>query len=98
MDLTNFTISFILSFEIINVVLPDPNIFLWIAASVAYATAVNPNSIKTLLTNGLSTFFIKDDLVFINYYNWVIANFMLADKLFAKALQSFETCVLVNNN
>ena len=36
-------ISFISSFKIINVVLPDPNIFLTIAASVAVAAAVNPN-------------------------------------------------------
>ena len=30
------------------------NIFLWIAASVSDAAAVNPNGIKTLLANGLS--------------------------------------------
>ena len=47
-------ILFISSFKIINVVVPDPNIFLWIAASVA---AVNPNGIKRLLANGLNTFF-----------------------------------------
>ena len=45
-------ISFISSLEIINVVLPDPNIFLWTAASVADAAAVNPDGIKTVLTNG----------------------------------------------
>ena len=28
----------------------------------------------------------------------VFGNFVLADKLFAKALQSLETCVSVNNN
>ena len=50
--------SFISSFEIINVVVPDPKIFFWIAASVAYAADVNPNGIKTVLANGLSTFFI----------------------------------------
>ena len=50
-------ISFISSFEFINVVIPDPNIFLWIATSVADDAAVNPNGIKTLLANGLSTFF-----------------------------------------
>ena len=31
-------------------------------------------------------------------YNWVFDNFILADELFAKALQSLKTCVLVNNN
>ena len=41
----------------------DPNIFLWIAASVA-DTALNLNGIKTLLANGFSTFFIKGNPVF----------------------------------
>ena len=70
-------ISFISSFEIINVVVhgpksegrPDPNIFLWIFASLgaaAAAAAVNPNGIKKLLANGLSTFFIKGNPVFNN--------------------------------
>ena len=36
---------------------PDSNIFLWIAASIADAAAVNPNGIKTLLANGLRTFY-----------------------------------------
>ena len=35
---------------------------LWIAASVANAATVNPNSVKTLLVNG----FIKGNLVFSN--------------------------------
>ena len=59
------------SFEIINVVrlaksegrAPDPNIFLWVAAAAA---AINPNGIKTFLTNGLSTFTIKNNPVFSN--------------------------------
>ena len=46
-------ISFFSLLEIINAVTPDPNIFLWIAASVADTAAVNPNGIKTLLANGL---------------------------------------------
>ena len=46
-DLTIFIISFISSFEIGNVVLWDPNIFLWVVASVAAAATVNPNGIKT---------------------------------------------------
>ena len=45
---------------------PDPNIFLRIAASVTDATAVNPNGIKTLLANGLSTIFAKGNPVFSN--------------------------------
>ena len=65
-----------------------------------------------LLGNGLSTFPIKGNPVFNNspkhlprnppdypiLCNWVFYNFILADEPFAKALQSFETCVLVNNN
>ena len=30
--------------------------------------------------------------------NWVYKNFILADKPFAKALRTFKTCVLVNDN
>ena len=44
-----FSIS---SFDIINVGVPDPIIFLCIPASTADAAAVNPNGIKTLLANG----------------------------------------------
>ena len=56
--------SFISSFEIIKVVFPDPNIFLCIPASAANAAAVNPKGIKTLLANGLITFFINGNPVF----------------------------------
>ena len=52
--------------EIINMVLPDPNIFLRIAASVAAAAAVNPSGIKVLLANGLSIFPIKGNPAFSN--------------------------------
>ena len=58
--------SYISSLDIIKVVNPDWNIFLSIAASVADATAINPNDIKTLLANGLSTFTIKGNPVFSN--------------------------------
>ena len=85
---------------------------LGIAAFVADAAAVNPNGIKTLLANGFSTFLIKGNLVFDNgpkslpksppncpiLCNWVFDDFILAEQLFAKALRSLETCVLVNNN
>ena len=54
-----FIISFTSLLEIISVVKPDPNLFLWIAACVAGAAAVNHNDIKTLLANGLCTFPIK---------------------------------------
>ena len=66
-DLTIFIISFRSSFNVINVVTPDPNFFLLIAASVSdAAAAVNPNGIKKLLANGLSTFHIKGNPAFIN--------------------------------
>ena len=77
-----------------------------------WSAAVNPNGIKTLSANGLSAFFIKSNPVFSNgpkslpknppncliLCNWVFDNFKLAEELFAKALRSFETCVLVKNN
>ena len=109
-----FTSSYcVFPYEVTNVVFPDPNISLWIATFATDAAAFNPNSIKLLLANGLSTFLIKGNLVFSNgpknrlpknpHYcpilcNWVFDNFMLANGLFAKALRSFETCVLVNKN
>ena len=111
-DLIIFMISFISSLEIIYVVVQDPDIFLWIAVSVADAAAVNPNGIKTLSANDLSKCLIKGNPVFSNgpknlpknppycpiLCNWVFDNLILAEKLLAKALQSLESCVLVNNN
>ena len=66
---------------------------------------------KTLLANGLSTFSVKGNPVFSNGHkrlsknlpdcpilcNWIFDSSLLAKELFAKALQGFETCVLVNN-
>ena len=45
---------------------PDANIFLCIPASAADAAAVNSKGIKTLLANGLITFFINGNPVFSN--------------------------------
>ena len=64
-------ISFISSLENINIVVreaksegrSDSNALLWTAA-YAGDVAVNPNRIKTLLANGLSTFSIKGEPVF----------------------------------
>ena len=92
--------SFISLLKIINVVLLDPNIFLWIVASVADGAAVNPYGIKKLLGSGLSTFLIKGNPFFSNssksqpknlldcpiLCNWVFDSFILADEQFAKAL------------
>ena len=103
--------SFISSFEIIIVLMPDPKTFFWIAPSVAKAATVNLNGIKTPLANGLGTFFIKGKPDFSNglkilpknpdypiFWNWVFDSFMLADELLAKAVRILKTCVLVNNN
>ena len=46
-------------FEIISAIIPNPKIFYSVAASVAETAAVNPNGTKTLLTDGVSTFFIN---------------------------------------
>ena len=62
-------ISSLFPLEIINVLLPDPNIFIRIAASVlaaAAAAAVTSNDVKTLLANGLNTFLIKGNPNFSN--------------------------------
>ena len=59
--------SFISLFDILSaVIFPDPNNFLCIPASAAEAAAVNPKGIKTVLANGLITFFINGNAVFSN--------------------------------
>ena len=45
---------------------PDPKITLCIPTSAADAGAVNPRGIKTLLANGLITFYISGNPVFSN--------------------------------
>ena len=57
-------ISLISSLEIINVIMLDRNISLWITGSAADAATVDPNSIETLLANGVRTFFTKGNHVF----------------------------------
>ena len=98
--------------EIINVAVPDPDVFLWIAAFVADAAAVNPSGIKRFLGNGLSTFLIKENPVFSNgpkilfknpsdcpiLCHSVFDNPILANEPFTKALRPLKTYVLVNNN
>ena len=57
-DFTILIGSSLSSFDIINVVFPDPNLFLCIPASAAVdATAVNPKGINTLLANGYTIFY-----------------------------------------
>ena len=55
-DFTILIRSSISLFDIINVVFPDPNIFLCIPASAADAAAVSPKGINTILANGLIKF------------------------------------------
>ena len=45
--------------------LPDPKIFLCIPASATDAAAVNPKGVKTLLANGLITFFMSGNPVLV---------------------------------
>ena len=47
-----------------------------------------------ILYNWLSSYTVDCPIL----YNWACNNFILADKLFAKALRNHETCVLVNNS
>ena len=65
-DLTIFMVSSISSFTIINVIVPEPIIILWVPSSASYAAVVNPNGMKTLLVHSLSTFSISCRLVFSN--------------------------------
>ena len=48
--------SFISSFEIVKVVVPEPCISFWIPASIAEAAAVVPNGAKTFFAKGTTTF------------------------------------------
>ena len=77
--------------------------FFCIPASAADADPVNPNRIKTLLANGLITFFIIRNRVIDNgsrsltrnppdgiiLDNWAFDSLILVDELFAKALRRF---------
>ena len=84
--------------------------FLCFPAFVADAAAVNPKGTKTLLANGLITFFINGNPVFSNVPRslprnppnctmyCVFDDLISVDDLLAKAFQRFLTCILVNNN
>ena len=88
----------------------DPRIFWWLAASVANSFAINSNNIKTLLGNGFNAFFIKFIPLFGNvlevYLKFllialfhaieILIIFIVAEELCTKALQNFDTWVLVN--
>ena len=84
----------------------DPNIFFWIAATVADAAIVHPNGIRTLLANGVSPFFINGKSAFINGANsiprnspnctildkCVFDNFSLAYESIKKSKHWFHLC------
>ena len=100
------------SLEIITIVVPEQLIYFWMTGSVVDAAAVNLDGVKTLLGNGLITFFIKDNPGFSNGPRClprsrhdcatldicVFYHFILDDKLFGKAFWKFETCLSVSNN
>ena len=100
------------SFSSLEIIYVATKIFFQITASIADAAADNPKGIKTLLASVFSTFFIKGKLIFRNglwnlpkispdcpiLCNCVFDDFILANELFAKVLQSLETRVLANNN
>ena len=85
---------------------------LCIPTSAADAAAVNAHGIKTLLANDLITFFIIGNPAFNNGPRclprnlpdciilgiWVFDNLISVDDLSVKALWTFATCLLVNNN
>ena len=106
-DLTIFIKSFISSFKIINAAVPDPNNFLRINASVSDATADKalfayvlstfPTKCHPIVSNG-SESLPKNPIDCPTLCNYVFDNFTLVAESFAKALHSFETFVLVNNN
>ena len=77
-------------------------------ASAAHAAAVNPNSIKMVLVNVLSTFPIKSKPGFSNGWgslptnppncntldSWVFESFILADEAFAKSFTNpWNLCI-----
>ena len=69
--------SFISSFDITSVFVPNPKILLCILASAADAAAVNPNGIKALLANDLITVFINGNHVFNNGIHFLFQEILL---------------------
>ena len=58
--------SLISSFDVISIVIPDPKMFFWIAASVPDTVGIKPYGVKALLTNVYRAHFIKGRPVFSN--------------------------------
>ena len=100
-----FKMPFISSFQIIKVVVPDPRIFLFIAAFVADAAVVIPSTTKasiTIFNNGSPDFNNGakniENPPFRILVNCVYDNLISVDEWLAKTLQRFVPCLLVNNN
>ena len=83
--------SFISLFEIIKVVVPDPNSFLCIPASAADAGTVNPKGIKTLLANGLNPFFVNGNPVLVIYLKFLQIELFYKFELY-KVLNQLTYC------
>ena len=91
--------------------MPEPKVFFWMAASVPDFPVVNPNGIKTLLDNDLSTFVIKGKPVFSNgnkslskgpldytiLESWVFDKSILVDEPLGKALLYWFIKIYVEN-
>ena len=98
--LTIFITSPISLFGIIDIVGPEARFFSLISASTGYVAAVSSRGIKTLLANGLILFLNigprslpknPPNCIILKIY--VFDSFVLADELFAKSSESFETCL-----
>ena len=92
-----FKMSLISSLEVINVFIPDANMLLWLVASAAdAAAAANPNGIKTLFDNGLSTFFIKGNTVFSNGLQSLKTCVFVNNNFYKKLFSSSEDNIICN--
>ena len=100
--------SFISSFEIIKVVVPQPCIFFWNPASTAEAAVVIPNGAKLFFATGTATFINGPAILLSNEPKkppklvildiWVLDSFIPADKMFSNAFLGLVFCLAVNNN
>ena len=101
--------SFISSFEIIRLVVPEPCIFFWIPTSIAEAAAVISNGAKIFLfAKGTATFIDgpanllsnepknPPDWIILDIY--VLGRSISVDILFSNAFVNFIFCLVVNNN
>ena len=96
--------SLICSFEIIKVVVPEPYIFFWIAASIAEAAAVIPYEAETFFAKGIAAFINgpdnllnndpKDPPDWIILEIWALESFKSVDILLLNVFLSFVFVLL----